>query len=72
MTQNLILAELPVADTDEVLQHLADIKTKLNFLLSLQASDITGQINKLAEVSGKHLLPRVAIRLPQPAMCANM
>jgi hypothetical protein len=42
MTQNIISAELPVAEADEVLQHLAGIKTKLNFLLSLQASDITG------------------------------
>lgn len=40
MAQNLISAELPAQDATEVLQHLADIKTKLNFLLSLQTSDI--------------------------------
>jgi len=40
MSQNLISASLPAEDATEILQHLTDIKAKLNFLLSLQTSDI--------------------------------
>ena len=40
MSQNLISAVLPQEDATEVLQNLTNIKGKLNFLLSLQTSDI--------------------------------
>lgn len=40
MVQNLISATLSAEDTAAVLQNLADAKTRLNFLLSLQTSDI--------------------------------
>jgi hypothetical protein len=40
MSQNLISAVLSKEDATEVLQHLTGIKSKLNFLLSLQTSDI--------------------------------
>ncbi len=40
MSQNLISAELPAENANEVLQHLKEIRNKLNFLLSLQTDDI--------------------------------
>ncbi|HNX54846.1 MAG TPA: hypothetical protein PKO30_04635 [Prolixibacteraceae bacterium] len=40
MTQNLISANLSAEDAAAVQQNLADAKSRLNFLLSLQTSDI--------------------------------
>lgn len=40
MSQNLISANLSAEDAAAVQQNLADAKTRLNFLLSLQTSDI--------------------------------
>ena len=44
MTQNLISATLSAADAAEVQLKLKEAKEKLHFLLSLQATDITGII----------------------------
>lgn len=40
MSQNLISAALPVEKANGVQQHLSAVKTELDFLLSLQTSDI--------------------------------
>jgi hypothetical protein len=40
MAQNLISASLPAADAAEVSLNLANAKSKLNFLLSLQTEDV--------------------------------
>jgi hypothetical protein len=40
--QHLISAELAAETKTEILQHLADIKSKMNFLLTLQPDEVKG------------------------------